>query len=210
MCLEQISPFTKLNVRMIRIFDVFLAVLGLLVLAPLFILVALIIKMDSRGPILFIQERVGINGISFKLFKFRTMLLNSSMKGGLTVGARDPRITKAGFYLRKFKIDELPQLLNVLWNDMSFVGPRPEIKKYVDLYSNEQQKVLTVKPGITDYASIVYKNENEILGRALDPEDEYVKRIMPHKILLNLRYIEEKSVFLYFSILSKTIFSIMR
>ncbi len=195
---------------MIRIFDVFLAVLGLLVLAPLFILVALIIKMDSRGPILFIQERVGINGISFKLFKFRTMLLNSSMKGGLTVGARDPRITKAGFYLRKFKIDELPQLLNVLWNDMSFVGPRPEIKKYVDLYSNEQQKVLTVKPGITDYASIVYKNENEILGRALDPEDEYVKRIMPHKILLNLRYIEEKSVFLYFSILSKTIFSIMR
>ncbi len=173
-------------------------------------IIAIWIKFDSKGPIVYRQQRVGLNGQLFSLFKFRTMVINSDRKGGLTVGARDPRITRLGYYLRKFKIDELPQLWNVLFNDMSFVGPRPEIKKYVDLYSPEQKKVLSIKPGITDYASIVYKNENEILGQAVNPEQEYIRTIMPHKISLNLTYIQKKSLPAYFAILFKTIFSILR
>ena len=195
---------------MIRVFDVLLSLVGIILLTPVFLIIAVWIKVDSKGPAIYRQQRIGLNGRLFSLYKFRTMFTDSDRKGGLTVGARDPRITTVGYYLRKFKIDELPQILNVLFNDMSFVGPRPEIKKYVDLYTPEQRHVLSIKPGITDYASIVYKDENEILGRASDPEHEYINKIMPHKILLNLTYIKKRSVEAYFSILFKTIISIFR
>lgn len=195
---------------MIRCFDIFLAVLGIIILLPMAILIAIWIKIDSSGPVIYRQQRIGLNGKPFGLLKFRTMQVASDKKGMLTVGNKDSRITRAGYFLRKYKMDELPQLVNVLLNEMSFVGPRPEVKKYVDLYSAKQKKVLSVKPGITDYASIVYRNENEILASASNPEEEYVHKIMPHKISLNLTYIRQRSLRAYLAILFKTIFSIFR
>jgi len=138
-----------------------------------------------------LQERVGKDGKSFNLFKFRTMFTGSDKKGLLTVGGRDPRVTGIGYYLRKYKLDELPQLLNVLFGRMSLVGPRPEVRKYVDLYTVEQRRVLDVKPGITDYASLEYFSENELLAKSSDPEQTYIKEIMPAKLELNKRYISE-------------------
>jgi lipopolysaccharide/colanic/teichoic acid biosynthesis glycosyltransferase len=140
------------------------------------------------------QTRVGLNSSDFKIFKFRTMHVNADKAGLLTVGGRDPRVTPIGFFLRKYKLDELPQLLNVLFGSMSLVGPRPEVRKYVDLYNAEQQKVLSVKPGITDYASIEYSKENELLAKSNDPERTYIDEIMPAKLLLNQKYIAEKSL----------------
>ena len=195
---------------MIRFFDIMLSVVGLIILSPLIMLVSLWIKLDSKGPVLYRQQRIGLNGVSFDLFKFRTMYSDSDKKGLLTVGNRDARITNAGYYLRKYKLDELPQLFNVLLNEMSFVGPRPELKRYVDIYTLQQAEILNVKPGITDYASIYYKNENEMLALATDPEHEYISRIMPHKIILNLKYIKNSSLNSYFTILFKTILSIFK
>jgi len=165
-----------------------------IVLSPLFILIALFVKFDSRGPVFYLQERIGLNAVPFKIFKFRSMHLDADTKGLLTVGGRDPRITNVGYFLRKYKLDELPQLFNVLLDTMSLVGPRPEVKKYVEMYSQEQKRVLDVKPGITDYASIEYSNENEILGKAENPEEVYIKEVMPAKLKLNLKYIEEKGL----------------
>jgi lipopolysaccharide/colanic/teichoic acid biosynthesis glycosyltransferase len=156
--------------------------------------IAIWIKTDSTGPVLYLQERIGKSGKPFRIFKFRTMRTNADKQGLLTVGGRDPRVTGAGFYLRKYKLDELPQLFNVLIGHMSLVGPRPEVKKYVDLYSTDQRKVLSVKPGITDYASIEYSNENELLARSDDPESTYIKEVMPAKLRLNLKYIQEQSL----------------
>ena len=175
-----------------RLFDFTIAFIFLIVLSPFFLLTALFIKADSRGPVFFLQQRVGLNGIDFFIFKFRTMYREADKKGLLTIGVRDPRVTKVGYSLRKYKLDEIPQLINVLIGNMSLVGPRPEVRKYVTLYNQQQLKVLNVKPGITDYASIEYANENELLSQSNHPEKTYVEEIMPAKLLLNLKYINEK------------------
>ena len=195
---------------MIRFFDFILSLVGLVVLAPIFIVLAIWIKIDSKGPVFYKQVRVGRNGIDFGLFKFRSMVVDADKKGLITVGGRDPRITRSGYFIRKYKLDELPQLINVLVGDMSLVGPRPEVRKYVDLYTDEQQKVLSVKPGITDYASIEYMDENEILGKSSDPEKTYIEEIMPEKIKYNMKYIQNKNVSEYFKIIFLTLFKIVR
>jgi len=187
-----------------RLFDIVLSFIGLLVLLPIFIIVALLIIISSGFPVFYRQKRIGLNGSEFSLFKFRTMYANADSKGLLTVGGRDPRVTPIGYYLRKSKIDELPQLLNVLIGDMSIVGPRPEVKKYVDLYTDEQRQVLSVRPGITDYASIKFINENDILVKSDDPEKMYVKEVMPLKLKLNLKYIQDKSFLTDLSIIFET------
>lgn len=191
-----------------RPFDIFFAILGLLFCLPFFVLIAVAIAIDSKGGVFYKQQRVGIHGRPFKLFKFRTMSTGSDKKGLITVGAKDSRVTKVGYYLRKYKLDELPQLLNVLLGDMSFVGPRPEVQQYVDLYTNEQLKVLQVKPGITDYASIAYSNENEILGKSANPQETYIQEIMPAKLRLNLKYIEDMSLITDIKVILNTIFKI--
>ena len=195
---------------MIRFFDFILSLVGLVVLAPIFIVLAIWIKIDSKGPVFYKQVRVGQNSIDFGLFKFRSMVVDADKKGLITVGGRDPRITRSGYFIRKYKLDELPQLINVLVGDMSRVGPRPEVRKYVDLYTDEQQKVLSVKPGITDYASIEYMDENEILGKSSDPEKTYIEEIMPEKIKYNMKYISNKSLFEYFKIILLTVLKIVR
>jgi lipopolysaccharide/colanic/teichoic acid biosynthesis glycosyltransferase len=177
-----------------RVFDIFFSLIGLIILLPVFLLISLLILVDSRGGVFYLQKRVGRHNQDFSLFKFRTMRSGSDKKGLLTVGGRDSRITRIGYYLRKYKIDELPQLLNVLIGDMSLVGPRPEVRKYVNLYTPEQMRVLEVRPGITDYASIEYSDENELLGKASDPEKVYIEEIMPAKLRLNERYIREQGV----------------
>ncbi len=166
--------------------------------------------MDSNGGVFYFQERIGKNKQPFKLFKFRSMATNADKQGLLTVGGKDSRITKVGYYIRKYKIDELPQLINVLIGNMSLVGPRPEVKKYTDLYNQEQLNVLSVKPGITDYASIEFSNENEILGKATNPEMVYINEIMPAKLNLNLKYIKDQSLLTDFKIIIKTILKILK
>ncbi|WP_162860494.1 sugar transferase [Haemophilus parainfluenzae] len=195
---------------MIRFFDFILSLVGLVVLAPIFIVLAIWIKIDSKGPVFYKQVRVGQNGIDFGLFKFRSMVVDADKKGLITVGGRDPRITHSGYFIRKYKLDELPQLINVLLGDMSLVGPRPEVRKYVELYTDEQQKVLSVKPGITDYASIEYMDENEVLGKSNDPEKTYIEEIMPEKIKYNMKYINNKNLFEYFKIILLTVLKIIR
>ena len=177
-----------------RLFDLMITIPMLLLVSPFFLIIALLIKIGSNGPVFYMQTRVGLNNRDFKIFKFRTMHINADKAGLLTVGGRDPRVTPIGFFLRKYKLDELPQLLNVLFGSMSLVGPRPEVRKYVDLYNAEQQKVLSVKPGITDYASIEYSEENDLLAKSNDPEKTYIEEIMPAKLLLNQKYIAEKSI----------------
>jgi len=195
---------------MIRFFDFLFTVLGLIILSPLFLIVTIWIKLDSSGPVFYRQTRVGQNNKDFKLLKFRSMVTDADKKGLITVGGRDPRVTRSGYFIRKYKLDELPQLINVLIGDMSLVGPRPEVRKYVDLYDQAQRKVLSVKPGITDYASIEYIDENEILGKADDPEKVYIEQIMPEKILYNIKYIQNRSVKEYFKIIFLTIGKIVK
>jgi len=193
---------------LIRIFDILLSLIGILVLSPVMLIIALLIVLDSRGGVFFRQNRVGKGGKDFKLMKFRTMVSDSDKKGLLTVGKKDNRITKAGYFLRKYKLDELPQLFNVLLGEMSFVGPRPEVRKYVEKYTPEQEKILDIKPGITDVASIEYFDENELLSRADDPERYYINEIMPHKIHLNMKYRDNKTLGNYFKIVIKTFWKI--
>jgi len=188
-----------------RAFDIVCSFIGIIILLPIFIVITLLIILDSRGGIFYRQVRVGKNNKDFFLLKFRTMQTGADKKGLLTVGNKDSRVTHIGYYLRKYKADELPQLFNVLFGSMSLVGPRPEVRKYVDLYNNEQQKVLTVKPGVTDYASIEYSNENEILAKAQNPEQTYINEIMPHKLLLNLKYIHEQGFITDVKIIFRTI-----
>ena len=187
-----------------------LSLLGLLFLLPIFLILAVWIKFDSQGSIFFRQIRVGKDGKGFRIYKFRTMIVNAEKMGIITIGERDPRITNSGYFLRKYKLDELPQLINVLKGEMSFVGPRPEVRKYVEMYNQEQLKILTVKPGITDYASIEYINEDEILGKSLDPERTYIEEIMPQKIKYNMKYINNKTVIEYFKIIFLTIIKIIK
>lgn len=174
--------------RMKRLFDLVCVIPGIIVLAPLFLLIAVWVKLESPGPVFFRQERVGLNGRLFRILKFRTMVANAESLGGqLTVGA-DRRVTKAGHLLRRHKLDELPQLFNVLLGDMSLVGPRPEVPRYVALYTDEQRQVLRLRPGITDPASIQFRDEAELLGTADDPERYYIDVLMPEKIRLNMEY----------------------
>lgn len=187
-----------------RIFDIIFALLGVVALFPFFLIISLLIMLDSRGSIFYRQVRVGKNNVDFLLLKFRTMQSGAEKKGLLTVGNKDNRITRMGYYLRKYKLDELPQLFNVLLGNMSLVGPRPEVRKYVNLYNTVQRQVLSIKPGITDYASIEYSNENEILAKASDPEQVYINEIMPHKLSLNLKYMHEKSFATDIKIIFKT------
>ncbi len=176
-----------------RLFDITASGLGLLVLSPLFLILAVWIKLDSPGPVFYRQVRVGRGNKDFRLFKFRSMRVGSDKKGLITVGGHDPRVTRSGYYIRKYKLDELPQLINVFIGDMSLVGPRPEVRKYVDLYTPEQLHVLDVRPGITDMASIRYRNENELLELAADPEQYYRDVVMPDKLRINLEYIADHS-----------------
>ena len=194
---------------MIRFFDILFSGLGLLVLSPLFLVLYVLICLESRGGGFYSQERTGKDGVPFRLYKFRSMRRDADKGGLITIGGHDPRITRTGYFIRKYKLDELPQLWNVFTGDMSLVGPRPEVAQYTDLYTEEQLRVLSVRPGITDYASIEYVDENEILGRAADPDRAYVEQIMPAKIRLNMKYIDNRSVKEYFKIILLTLWSIV-
>ena len=188
-----------------RFFDIFISLFGLIFLFPLLILIGILIKFDSSGPILFTQKRVGFRGSIFTIYKFRTMYHHSYSFLNLTVG-NDNRITKIGFYLRKYKIDELPQLFNVLIGDMSFVGPRPEVEKYIEYYPVEiKEKVLSVKPGITDMASIEMIDESNILKRYENPEEAYIEKLLPKKQKFYIEYINNKSFFKDINIILKTL-----
>ena len=195
---------------MIRFCDIVLSCLGLLLLSPLFAVVAVWIVIDNPGPIFYRQMRVGKDGKDFGLLKFRSMRIGADKESLITIGEHDSRITRAGYYIRKYKLDELPQLWNVLTGDMSLVGPRPEVRRYVDMYTDEQRQVLTVRPGITDYASIEYIDENRILAQAEYPDRTYIEEIMPAKIAMNMRYIEHQTLGEYLKIIFLTFAKIIR
>lgn len=178
-----------------RFLDVFIALIVLFIFLPFGLIISFFIALESRGGVFYVQERIGKKGIPFGLLKFRSMRLNADKLGQLTVGSRDPRVTNMGHFIRKYKLDEFPQFLNVLKGDMSIIGPRPEVKKYVDLYTPEQREVLQVKPGITDYASIEYFEENKLLGESENPEKTYIEEIMPAKLLLNKKYLDNPTFF---------------
>ncbi len=188
-----------------RLFDIFFSSIGIIILSPILLFIGLWVLLDSPGGVFFRQVRVGKNGTNFRLFKFRSMRVGSEAKGQLTVGAADSRITPSGLFIRKYKVDELPQLLNVLIGDMSLVGPRPEVPRYVAMYNAEQRRVLEVRPGITDFASIEYVNENELLAKAAEPEKMYIEEIMPAKLKLNMKYIQEQGLATDFSIIFNTL-----
>lgn len=192
-----------------RAFDIVMSGLGLLVLSPLFLLVAIWIKLDSHGPVFYRQTRVGLHNRDFRIFKFRSMRVGADSGSLVTVGGRDPRITRSGYFLRKTKIDELPQLINVFIGDMSLVGPRPEVRRYVDYWTPEQMQVLDVRPGITDPASIKFRNENELLGGVSDPEKYYVEVIMQEKLRLYLEYVRNASFWYDIKLIFKTFFVIV-
>ena len=187
-----------------RIFDIVASGCGLLVLSPLFLVVAIWIKLDSRGPVFYRQVRVGYKNRDFRIFKFRSMRIGSDKGSLVTIGGRDPRITRSGYFIRKYKLDELPQLINVFVGDMSLVGPRPEVRHYVDYWTPEQMHVLDVRPGITDPASIKFRNENELMGQAENPEDYYINVIMQEKIDLYLECVENASFMYVLMLIFKT------
>ncbi|WP_339916578.1 sugar transferase [Yeosuana marina] len=192
-----------------RGFDSVLSLVSLIILAPALAIIALIIKLDSKGPVLFIQPRVGLNNSDFNIFKFRTMYLESDKQGLLTLGNKDSRITKVGYFLRRYKIDEFPQLFNVLKGDMSFVGPRPELRKYVNYYSKEDLIVFSVRPGITGLASIEFRNEVELLKAAEDPEQYFIHSIIPKKLSLNKQYIQKRHFFFDLKLIGITIIRVI-
>ncbi len=193
-----------------RVFDLLASAVGLILLSPLFLVVALWIKCDSRGPVFYRQTRVGRGNVDFRLFKFRSMFVDSDKKGLLTVGGHDSRVTKSGYFIRKYKLDELPQLINVFIGDMSFVGPRPEVRRYVNLYTKEQLHVLDVRPGITDRASVKYRNENDLLAKASDPEEYYINVIMQDKLAINLDYVANHTLLSDISLIFSTFGAIIR
>lgn len=193
-----------------RLFDIIFSFLAIIILLPLLLLIMVWIITDSGWPPFYKQIRVGKNEKPFTLLKFRTMHKNAEKRGMLTIGMKDTRITPAGYFLRKYKLDELPQLFNIFMGNMSFVGPRPEVKKYVDLYNDEQKEILQVRPGLTDFASIEYFEENAILASSETPEKEYIEKIMPKKILLNKKYIQQKSLATDIKIIYKTLLRIMK
>mgnify|MGYP003688810255 CR=1 FL=1 len=192
-----------------RIFDIVSSLIALVIFSPLIIIISLWIALDSRGGIFYRQIRVGKNQKEFGLYKFRSMRPNSDKAGQITVG-NDSRVTKVGKFIRKFKIDEVPQLINILKGDMSVVGPRPEVPKYVNMYSEEQLKVLSVLPGLTDYASIEYLDEQKILGASEDPDKAYIEEVMPAKLKLNLKYIADRGFWLDIKLVFRTVGKIIR
>ncbi len=187
-----------------RLFDIIASGLGLVVLSPLFLIIAIWIKFDSKGPVFYRQVRVGYKNKDFRIFKFRSMRVGADKGSLVTIGGHDPRVTKSGYFIRKFKFDELPQLINVFVGDMSLVGPRPEVRHYVDYWTPEQMHVLDVRPGITDPASIKFRNENELMEQAEDPEKFYIEVIMQEKIKLYLEYVEKHSFFYDLGLIFKT------
>ena len=191
-----------------RLFDFIFSFVFLILLFPFFIILSLFIILDSKGGIFFKQIRVGKDGKDFNILKFRTMHTGADKKGLLTIGKKDMRVTRIGYYLRRYKLDELPQLINILKGDMSIVGPRPEVRKYVDFYTQEQLKVLSVKPGLTDFASLEYIDESEILSKSTEPEKLYIKEIMPAKLALNMHYIKTQGLYTDLKIIFKTLFKI--
>ncbi len=193
-----------------RLFDILLSGIGLLIISPLFLIVAIWIKLDSPGPIFYRQVRVGRYNKDFRIIKFRSMRIGSDKGSLVTIGGRDPRITRSGYFIRKFKIDELPQLINVLVGDMSLVGPRPEVRHYVNYWTEEQMHVLDVRPGITDPASIKFRNENELLAQAEDPEKYYIEVIMQEKIKLYLDYVKKNSLWYDIKLIFQTFWVIIK
>jgi lipopolysaccharide/colanic/teichoic acid biosynthesis glycosyltransferase/RimJ/RimL family protein N-acetyltransferase len=193
-----------------RAIDVVLSLVGLIILSPLLIYLAIRIKRDSPGPVFYQGTRVGLNGVPFKMLKFRTMVINADKIGGSSTPDDDPRITRTGKMLRRYKLDELPQLINVLRGDMSFVGPRPQVQWAVDLYTPEERQVLTVRPGITDYASLQFSNEGEILKGSTDPDKDYMEKIHPHKMRLSLQYVRTMSLGVDLAIIARTILAIIK
>ena len=192
-----------------RVFDLVFSFFGLLILAPILIIIAVLIKLDSKGPILFIQNRVGKNNVDFKIYKFRTMRIASESKGLLTLGNNDSRVTKVGYFLRRYKIDEFPQLINVLKGDMSFVGPRPELRHYVNFYSEGDMRIFQVRPGITGLASLKYRNEVELLKAAKNPEEFFIKTIIPDKLRFNKLYIEKRNFFFDMKLILMTVVKVI-
>lgn len=192
-----------------RLFDILASGCGLLLLSPVFIAIAIWVKIDSAGPVFYRQIRVGKGNKDFGLYKFRSMRVGADKKGLITIGGRDPRVTHSGYYIRKYKLDELPQLINVFLGDMSLVGPRPEVRKYVNLYTKEQMHVLDVRPGITDKASIRYSNENELLAKADNPEKYYQEVIMQDKLTINLEYVNHHSFWGDIKLIIETLFKII-
>ena len=193
-----------------RVFDVLISFFILVIFTPIGLIISILIAFTSTGGVFYRQERIGLNGIPFKIFKFRTMRTDSDKKGKLTVGMRDSRITSIGYFLRKYKLDEFPQFINVLKGEMSIVGPRPEVMEYVNLYKESQRKILSVKPGITDYASLEFFNENEILAKSNNPQQTYITEIMPAKLLLNEKYLENPTIGQDLKIMIKTFFKILK
>ena len=192
-----------------RLFDVVASGVGLLLLSPLFLLVAIWIKLDSPGPVFYRQVRVGRYNRAFRIFKFRSMRVGADKGSLVTIGGRDPRVTRSGYFIRKFKIDELPQLINVFIGDMSLVGPRPEVRHYVDYWTKEQLRVLDVRPGITDPASIKFRNENELLEKAEDAEKYYIEVIMQEKLRLYLEYVEKHNFWFDIKLIFQTFWVII-
>ena len=193
-----------------RLFDIIASSIGLLVLSPLFLILAIWIKLDSKGPVFYRQVRVGLHNKDFRIFKFRSMRVGSDKGSLVTIGGRDPRITRSGYIIRKLKLDELPQLINVFVGDMSLVGPRPEVRHYVNYWTPEQMRVLDVRPGITDPASIKFRNENELMEQAEDPEDYYINVIMQEKLKLYLDYVEHHSFWGDIGLIFKTFWVIIK
>ncbi len=207
---DELLDKKKVQLIFKRVFDFAVSLLGLIALGPLLLLIAIIIKIDSKGPVFYKQVRVGKGEKQFKIIKFRTMIINAEKNGlQITVG-NDSRITKVGYCLRRYKLDELPQLINVLVGDMSLVGPRPEVPKYVEMYNEKQRIILRVRPGITDLASIEYRDENTLLAKNCNPEEIYIKDIIPRKIELNTEYIENMSVFYDAKLILKTILVVIK
>jgi lipopolysaccharide/colanic/teichoic acid biosynthesis glycosyltransferase len=193
-----------------RSFDLILSGTGLVLLSPFLLLVAAMIKLDSHGPVFFRQERIGKGRRPFVILKFRTMVEDAHLRGGPITFGDDPRITKLGRWLRRTKIDEVPQLVNILKGDMSFVGPRPEVRKYVDMFHQDFEQILQVRPGLTDLASLRYRDEAEVLGNFENPEEAYQQRILPDKIRLAKEYLQRSSVCFDLALIFKTLFKIAR
>ena len=192
-----------------RLFDIFASGLGLLFLSPLFLVLAIWIKLDSPGPVFYRQVRVGRHNKDFRIYKFRSMKVGAEKQGLITVGGHDPRITRSGYFIRKYKLDEFPQLINVFVGDMSLVGPRPEVRKYVDVYTPEQMHVLDVRPGVTSLASIRYRNENELLDKAEDPDQFYIDVVMQDKLAIDLEYVRDASFWYDIKLIFQTFWEVI-
>lgn len=192
-----------------RIFDIIFSIIGLVIFLPLLLIIAILIKLDSKGPVFFVQARVGKHNKDFNIYKFRTMRIESDKKGLLTLGNNDSRITKTGYFLRRYKIDEFPQLINILKGDMSFVGPRPELRYYVNFYNEDDMTIFQVRPGITGLASLKYRNEVELLKAAKNPEEFFIKTIIPDKLKFNKEYIKKSNLFFDFKLIWLTIIKVI-